>query len=357
MSNLPPSGEIPRGAIRFNTDSNKPELWDGSQWAEFQLSTPNLGRSVDTQPGARGILAGGYVAPTNTDKTSYINISSAGDSQDFGDLAKALRYQAGCSSSTRGITFAGYATPGNTYESAIYKTTIASTGSHASFGDVLIGGTAAGPLGHGSFSNQTRAFMFSGTAPNNGGQLPTMKYVTIASEGNTVDFGDMTYNYRYGSATGSKTRAMPMGGYGSSSAQNTINVITMSTTGDAQDFGDLSETMSDCMGTTTNGIRSVIHTRNAGYTDVALDSYSPISGGTTISFGNLSFARQFSPMNSCLSSPTRGVFPGGTVSPGAATSGVIDYVEFATEGNAVDFGDMHTAASSGSYFSNAHGGL
>ena len=41
--------EIPRGAIRFNTDSNKPELWDGSQWAEFQLSTPNLGRSVDTQ--------------------------------------------------------------------------------------------------------------------------------------------------------------------------------------------------------------------------------------------------------------------------------------------------------------------
>ena len=55
MSNLPPSGEIPEETIRFNTDSNKPELWDGSQWAEFQLSTPNLGRSVDTQPGARGV--------------------------------------------------------------------------------------------------------------------------------------------------------------------------------------------------------------------------------------------------------------------------------------------------------------
>ena len=59
MSNLPPSGEIPRGAIRFNTDSNKPELWDGSQWAEFQLSTPNLGRGVDTEPGARGLIGGG----------------------------------------------------------------------------------------------------------------------------------------------------------------------------------------------------------------------------------------------------------------------------------------------------------
>lgn len=347
--------DIPRGAIRFNTDSNKPELWDGSQWAEFQLSTPNLGRSVDTQPGARGVLAGGYAHPTNTAKTSYINISSAGDSQDFGDLAKALRYQAGCSSSTRGITFAGYASPGNTYESAIYKTTIASTGSHASFGDVLIGGSAAGPLGHGSFSNQTRAFMFSGLNPSSG-QLPTIKYVTIASEGNTVDFGDMTYNYRYGSATGSKTRAMPMGGYDGSGVSNVINVITMSTTGDAQDFGDLHETMSDGVGTTTNGTRSIVHTRSSGFTDVGLDSYSPISGGTTISFGNLSVARVYSPMNSCLSSPTRGVFPGGMTGP-ASVSGAIDYVEFATEGNAVDFGDMHTANSSGSYFSSAHGGL
>jgi hypothetical protein len=351
MSNLPPSGEIPRGAIRFNTDSNKPELWDGSQWAEFQLSTPNLGRSVDTQPGARGILAGGYVAPANTAKTSYINISSAGDSQDFGDLSVAIRYQAGCSSSTRGLTFGGYSSSG---QSTITKTTIASTGSHATFGNIVYNGSNTGFYGHACFSNQTRAIKFSG---NTGSAQPVqMNYVTIASDGNTSVFGDMTYNYRYGSATGSKTRAMPMGGYDGSGASNVINVITMSTTGDAQDFGDLSETMSDGMGTTTNGTRSLVHTRNAGFTDVALDSYSPISGGTTISFGNLSFARQFSPMNSCLSSPTRGVFPGGMSGP-AATSGVIDYVEFATEGNAVDFGDMHTAASSGSYFSSAHGGL
>ena len=346
--------EIPAGAMRFNSDSQKLEYWNGSAWFQVHTATPNMATAGDRQPGARGVLAGGYVAPANTDKTSYINISSTGDAKDFGDLSLAIRYQAGCSSSTRGITFAGYS---NSYQSTITKTTIASTGSHATFGDVLIGGTAAGPLGHGSFSNQTRAFMFSGTAPNHGGQLPTMKYVTIASEGNTVDFGDMTYNYRYGSATGSKTRAMPMGGYANPSAQSTINVITMSTTGDAQDFGNLHENMSDGLGTTTNGIRSVLHTASSGYTDVGLDLYSPISGGTTISFGDLSFARMFSPMNSCLSSPTRGVFPGGTVNPGAATSNVIDYVEFASEGNAVDFGDMHTASGAGSYFSSAHGGL
>ena len=352
MSNLPPSGEIPRGAIRFNTDSNKPELWDGSQWAEFQLSTPNMGTSADKQPGPRGVLAGGYVAPTNTSKTSYINISSEGNSQDFGDLSTAIRYQAGCSSSTRGLTFAGYS---NDYQSTITKTTIASTGSHATFGNVKVSGSNTGFLGQSAFSNQTRAIMFSGN--NTGGNTTKMRYVTIASDGDTVDFGDMTYGYRYGSVTGSKTRAMPMGGYDGSSAANTINVITISTTGDAQDFGDLSELMSDGMGTSTNGTRSLVHTRSSGYTDVAVDQYNPISGGATVSFGDLTTARQFSPMNSCLSSPTRGVYPGGTTSPGSSTSGVIDYFQFATEGNAVDFGDMHTASGAGSYFSSSHGGL
>ena len=344
--------DIPRGAIRFNTDSNKPELWDGSQWAEFQLSTPNMGTSADKQPGPRGVLAGGYIAPANTAKTSYINISSEGNSQDFGDLSLAIRYQAGCSSSTRGLTFGGYS---NSYQSTITKTTIASTGSHATFGNIVYDGSNTGYFGHACFSNQTRAIMFSG---NTGSAQPEqMHYVTIASEGNTVDFGDMTYNYRYGSATGSKTRAMPMGGYSGSGYYDTINVVTMATTGDAQDFGDLRTTISDSLGTTTNGIRSIISMRTSGYTDTSLDSYNPISGGTTIPYGDLSVGRVFSPMNSCLSSPTRGVFPGGTISPGSSTSGVIDYVQFATDGNAVDFGDMHTASGAGSYFSSSHGGL
>ena len=89
MSNLPPSGEIPRGAIRFNTDSNKPELWDGSQWAEFQLSTPNLGQGSDTQPGARGVWAGG-LNPSGAgyqNVIDYGNIASPGNAIDFGDLS------------------------------------------------------------------------------------------------------------------------------------------------------------------------------------------------------------------------------------------------------------------------------
>ena len=346
--------EIPLGAMRFNSDSQKLEYWNGESWFQIHTASPDMARSTDKRPGPRGILAGGYVAPTNTAKVSYVNISSTGNAGDFGDLSAAKRYQAGAGSRTRGLILAGYT---NSYQDTITKTTIASTGSHESFGNTQHSGSNAGYLGHACFSNETRLVMFSGIS-DTAGQLAKMKYVTIAADGNTVDFGDMTYHFRYGSATGSKIRAMSMGGYGGSTATNTINVITISTTGDAQDFGDLSDYMSDGLGTTTNGIRTIVHIRNSSYSDVTLESYDPTSGGTTIPWGDLSSQRQFSPMNSCLSSPTRGLFPGGTVSPGSSgADGTIDYVEFATQANAVDFGDMHTASSSGAYFSSAHGGL
>ena len=98
--------DIPRGAIRFNTDSNKPELWDGSQWAEFQLSTPNLGRSVDTQPGARGVISESHNSTIGA--LTYINISSAGDAVSFGNLSTNRYSAAGLGSRTRGVFGSGY---------------------------------------------------------------------------------------------------------------------------------------------------------------------------------------------------------------------------------------------------------
>ena len=46
MSNIPQ--EVPTGAIRYNTDSNKMECFDGTKWYEISVSSPNL------DGGARG---------------------------------------------------------------------------------------------------------------------------------------------------------------------------------------------------------------------------------------------------------------------------------------------------------------
>ena len=72
------------GALRYNTDSNKVELYDGSQWAEVQSSRPDL------NGGARGVFGGGSITPgAGTNVMQYITISSTGNSTDFGDLVLA----------------------------------------------------------------------------------------------------------------------------------------------------------------------------------------------------------------------------------------------------------------------------
>ena len=63
-------------------------------------------------------------------------------------------------------------------------------------------------------------------------------------------------------------------------------------------------------------------------------------------------ARTFCKGSGC--SPTRGVWAGGATPSRVNT---IDYVELATIGNALDFGDIATATNEGGGMSNAHGGL
>ena len=83
------------------------------------------------------------------------------------------------------------------------------------------------------FSSNTRG-LFSGfnTVPAAPG---VMDYVTISTTGNAADFGDLTVS-RYGvGGASSTTRGLFAGGVSS----NVIDYVTISSTGNATDFGDL----------------------------------------------------------------------------------------------------------------------
>ena len=69
----------------------------------------------------------------------------------------------------------------------------------------------------------------------------TIDYVTISSPGNATDFGDLTVARRYLAATsnGTNDRGIFGGGYDGSARVNTIDYVTISTPGNATDFGDL----------------------------------------------------------------------------------------------------------------------
>ena len=341
--------EIPRGAIRFNTDSNKPELWDGSQWAEFQLSTPNLGTSGDRQPGARGLFGGGYDAPAERDVIDYINISSTGNAIDFGNLIASIELPMGGSSNTRAVFAGGKNTPANSYD-VIQYVTIASTGDAVDFGDRTVGSAN----NSGGCSNQTRGLFNGGNTYNPFAPVNVIDYITIASTGDAVDFGDLHEVATQQAAISSPTRGIFAGGYAPGTPHNDklIEFVTIASLGNAQDFGEFEASQAIRMGGCSNATRGLFAGKNSDVS--AIDAIAMTSLGNAINFGNLSTGRRFL---TGTSSPIRGVFAGGNGPADYSGENVIDYVQFATEGTAIDFGDLSSARGRLKGLSNAHGGL
>ncbi len=101
---------------------------------------------------------GGYVpAPAvRTNTIDYVTIANTGNASDFGDLLadEGLAYGAGASNSVRGIFMGGEIGSSPYNSSAIQYITIASTGNTQDFGDIDSMGQYAGSCsnGHGGLS-------------------------------------------------------------------------------------------------------------------------------------------------------------------------------------------------------------
>ena len=342
------SAEIPAGAMRFNSDSQKLEYWNGSAWFQVHTATPDLASAGDRQPGARGIFAGGYANPAgNTNEIRYINIASTGDTVDFGDLSASHSGSGGSGggSSTRGILFSG------SDKFHIDFITFASTGNAQNFGNSLDARTYSA-----AFTNSTRGIQGGGTSSSTptGNASNIIEYITIAATGNAVDFGDLTTKALRVCGVSSPTRGIFMGGRESlpGSEINVMQFITITTLGDTQDFGDLSRVASTAgaAGNATRGIyfgaRSPSLVNNIDYITIA-------TTGNSVNFGDLT---ETSSDGSAVSSSTRAVHAIGRNS--STNLNTIEYVNIATRGNAVDFGDAPTNKMRHAWVtSNGHGGL
>ena len=332
-------------ASRFVPDKGEDHgttLGDNTKFDTLSYMVPPGGTTTERSRG-RGILFGGG-SPGRTDRIDYIDIPSGGNSIDFGNLACGSVWGSGAgASSTRGVFWGGE----NQYTKLDYVT-IATTGNATSFGT-----SSTNSNGGTCMSSETRAVYVLGAAAN------TMEYVTIATTGNTTDFGDQGIDDNLSLASGlaSPTRGIVSGGYGPSPypQSNTIEYITIATTGNASDFGDLTFGHSGHFGVsnTTRGVFA------KGYTfpSPATVAYNTIEYITIASTGN---ATDFGDATNSVSqgyshaSHIRGVFSGGTT---PADVNTIDYITIATTGNAADFGDTHTATRGGSGTSDCHGGI
>ena len=353
---LAPLTVIP-GALRFNTDSGKLEYYRGGpvgfgtttqtgEWVNLTTDSPDIQTG-----GARGLWAGGNNpalfggAYNGTNTIDYVTISTTGNAIDFGDRTVAIYNLTALASSTRGIFASGFLNPVLT--NVIDYVTISSTGNAIDFGDKITASEAGAAC-----ASSTRGVFACGNTNN-------IEYITIASLGNSVSFGTLTQGRSTFSGCSSSTRGVFAGGQ-TPTYQNTIDFITISSTGNASDFGDLT-VIRGYNGSCSNSIRGVfgggLSPTPASNTLVNVIDYITITTlGNAVDFGDFSAVRF--DVGACASS-TRGVFGGG-MSPNLSTRvNTIDYITIMSVGNAVDFGDLtvvRNSISSGA-LSNGHGGL
>jgi hypothetical protein len=149
----------------------------------------------------------------------------------------------------RGILYAGY--EGFTYNTPFEKIefiSIQSTGNGTAFGNAKMVDYNANPNGIaavGGCSNDTndRGIKMGGNEPVTG-KIDTIDYLNITTLGDSVSFGTITTPTGSGMccvSDGTGERGLGAGGStGSPSVDvNTIEYVTISTVGDAVDFGDL----------------------------------------------------------------------------------------------------------------------
>ena len=250
----------------------------------------------------RGIIFGGQTSPSPNApimSIEYTTISSGGGGNDFGDLATSHVDGAGVTSEIRGFVCGG----GNTYQNVIDFVTIASTGDSTDFADLAEPGRQL----NAGCESPTRGIIMggyngAGTDITPSSATSTIQFFTFSSQGNTTKFGELTEKARNVIAVSDQTRGVRMGGLSEtanpSAFTDTIDFITMASEGNATDFGNL-------LAAVLNGAPAQNRTRGimmggSTPTDTNVIQFITIqSAGNSTDFGDLLAVRASVPAGMC----------------------------------------------------------
>ena len=340
------------GSLRFNTDTAHLEYFRGDTigWTEIEAESSELGGGTSSSNknslGARGITGGSHVYGRTIE---FFTVTTAGDSQDFGDLTEAAGYSNGKSvATTSKMLFAG-----GYYKNAIEFITVATTGNSQDFGDLTVQ-----RLECSSCNDTIRGIWAGGQGPGHSA-VNTMDYVSISSSGNAEDFGDLVQQKTCQASSNSSTRGFWRRSNSPLSPTATFDSVILRSTGNAVNFFDMANNETTLGGGGCNATRGIYA---GGYITNNMHYINLHSTGDSIDFGD-QYQRAYS--GTSATSSTRYCHVGGTNYVNVDGShtypaiNVIQTVQFATLGNTVDFGDMayltNNKLAQGN--SNEHGGI
>jgi len=327
------------GTTRFNQDFGTLEFFDGTNWKT--VNSYARGGAA-----GRGVFTGGSPDTFNR-YMQYFNLHTLGNALNFGDLVHDHTIHGCCGSETRGLVGGGYdGGETNNSQSDIEYFTIASAGDAIDFGDL----DAQHFRNCGGCSSSTRGLFFGGGHPS---YYDTIEYVEINTLGNALDFGDQLTGAAVKTSFSSPTRGFSFGGFTAYSPA--INVVTIASKGNATKFGELSSA-----GLAYAGCANIVKGIFAGgYTQGAqrmksINYITMASEGNAQYFGDLTVGRNYP---GGMATQTRAVFGGGLIATPNTNTNVIDYVNIASQSDAIDFGDMVDGMQRQRGTTDSHGGL
>ena len=202
------------------------------------------------------------------------------------------------------------------------------------------GNTESRTLNVASQASSSARGLFAGgySYGNPAGSRPTsdvIDYITISSTGDALDFGDLTESRGPSGGVASPTRGVWIDGDKTASPYrtDTIDYVTISSKGNAQDFGNTTGSHGHGSGNVSDSTRGICGGGNPGPQN-NIEYITIASTGNGQDFGDLTVARYGI---AAVSSPTRGVFSAGDKGP--AMTNTMDYITIQSMGNALDFGD------------------
>ncbi len=347
----PPTGdindrpEVPvEGTVRFNRDLNTLEFYNGVDWRQFTVSGAS----------GRGFWIGGYDQQSLI--IDYVNIQTQGNATNFGELLSTSVGSGNngsmcCGNEIRGLIGGGNGPSGQC--PYIQYITTASKGDAINFGNLFQTRFRGSGL-----SSSTRGLFGAGRTP---GAVNTVDYVEIMTLGNAQDFGDLINATRTPGSVSSPTRGLFAGGQ----TGTEISAVNIASKGNATRFGEDLFDGGYTHGGGSTGVRGIW----AGGYSVPSGSPYPInrhtrsirgviiaSDGNAVEFGELQRSLGLTYVAG-LSDKTRACWGGGYVLSPTADLNTIEYFQMNSSGNAMDFGDLTQSRSLLGSLSDSHGGL
>ena len=178
----------------------------------------------------------------------------------------------------------------------------------------------------------TRGFFAGAYSPT---RSDVINYVTVSTLGNAIDFGNL--GAANGGPTGfsDSTRGWIAGGNISPTITNVMEYVTMASSGNAVDGGDLIIATGARPGSVANSIRGIVAGGNNPSQTKHIVHHTIQTTGIVQDFGDLTENKSGV---SGVMSPTRGVFAGGNTPSGRIDT--IEHITIASTGNAVLFGEL-----------------